>query len=54
MNKSMTKSEFVELAMKSEGGTEEHWENQWNLYWNGVRDIRLSDFCIVLIDTFGF
>lgn len=28
--------------------------NQWNLYWDGVRDHRLADAAIWLIDKFGY
>ena len=29
-------------------------KNQWDLYWAGVRDSRLADVSIYLIDTYGY
>lgn len=28
--------------------------DQWMLFWSGVRDVRLHDNCIWLIDKYGY
>lgn len=37
-----------------ENGTEKIAREQWDLYWQGVRDVRLHDCAIWLIDQFGY
>jgi hypothetical protein len=29
-------------------------KSQWKLYWEGVRDARLSDAAVYLIDKYGY
>jgi len=52
-----TKAEFEELARQTFGDTEQTRQfclDQERLYEAGVRDARLSDLCIFLIDRCGY
>lgn len=46
--------EWINFTKKIHGWHKDYAVSQWNLYWSGVRDGRLHDATIWLIDRYGY